>query len=152
MKTITVALALGTVVLAACGSSDSNKSSDAGAPAAGTTAVASASGGAYGSASTTSSRSSDRGASGSKVTETLHDNYFGTKTISGKPGAKVKVTLTNEGSNQHNFKIDSQKNVDADLSPGQTKTVTVTIPTTGSVQFYCEYHRGIGMVGTVKAS
>jgi len=64
----------------------------------------------------------------------------------------VKITLTNKTQTEHNFKIDGQKAADADVKPGATGTATVTIPSSGSVQFYCEYHKGLGMVGTVKAS
>ena len=78
------------------------------------------------------------------------DDAFKPTTITGKPGATVKVTLNNTGSNEHNFKIDGQPKADADVEPGKTGTATVTIPKSGSVQFYCEYHKGLGMVGTVK--
>jgi plastocyanin len=82
----------------------------------------------------------------------MDDNYFKPKTITGKAGSTVKIELKNEGSNEHNFKIDSQKQADADVAPGKNATVSVKIPTSGTVQFYCEYHKGLGMVGTVKAS
>lgn len=148
MKTITVAAAIASLALAACGSSSNNNTaSDAGAAASASNTPSYGGGGGG-----TKSNASNTSASGSTVTEAMHDNYFGTKTITGKPGAKVTVKLVNEGQAQHNFKIDSQKGVDADLSPGQTKTVSLTIPKSGSVQFYCEYHRGLGMVGTVKSS
>jgi plastocyanin len=80
------------------------------------------------------------------------DDAFQPKAIVGKAGSTVKVELKNTGSNEHNFKIDSQKKADADVEPGEDATVTVKIPTSGSVQFYCEYHKGLGMVGTVKAA
>ena len=81
----------------------------------------------------------------------MYDDYFKPKTITGKPGATVKVELKNEGKNEHNFKIDGQK-ADADVESGKNATVSVVIPKSGSVQFYCEYHKGLGMVGTVKAT
>ena len=79
------------------------------------------------------------------------DDKFQPATITGKAGSTVKVELKNTGSREHNFKIDGQK-ADADVEPGEDATVSVKIPTSGSVQFYCEYHKGLGMVGTVKAS
>jgi plastocyanin len=81
----------------------------------------------------------------------MYDDYFKPKAITGKPGSTVKVELKNEGSNEHNFKIDGQK-ADADVEPGKSANVSVVIPKSGSVQFYCEYHKGLGMVGTVKAT
>lgn len=158
MKIMTVGIAIASLALAACGSSYNSGSKGAGPAATATTAAATtasaSSGGGYGGAANTSSSSASKSSSssGSKVTEAMYDNYFGTKTISGKPGAKVTVKLVNKGSNEHNFKIDSEKGVDADVGAGQTKTVTLTIPKSGSVQFYCEYHKGLGMVGAIKAS
>ena len=81
----------------------------------------------------------------------MYDDYFKPKAITGAPGSTVKVELKNEGKNQHNFKIDGQK-ANADVAPGKTATVSVMIPKSGSVQFYCEYHKGLGMVGKVQAS
>jgi plastocyanin len=136
MKQLTALLAIGALALAACGSSSSSPSASVG--------------GGYGSHSSSAKTTAASNTAGGALTIEMHDNYFGTKTITGKPGSTVKVTLKNVGSNQHNFKIDGQKAADADVAPGKTGTATVTIPTSGTVQFYCEYHKGLGMVGTVK--
>ena len=50
------------------------------------------------------------------------------------------------------FKIDGQPKADADVAPGKSGTAIVKIPASGTVQFYCEYHKGLGMVGSVKPS
>jgi plastocyanin len=158
MKTITVLVATGSLALAACGSSGySSKTSGSTAPASSSKTTSSSSGGGgYGSGGGSSSGtkrvsgSSAASAGGKAITIAMHDNFFGTKVISGKPGSTVKVTLKNDGSNEHNFKIDGQKLADADVQPGKTGAATVKIPTSGSIQFYCEYHKGLGMVGTVK--
>ena len=151
MIKITALLAVAALGLAACGSS--SKSSSSTASTSSSNAIASSgSGGGYGggaSKTTTASNSSDD-KSGSNEVE-MYDDYFKPKTITGKPGSTVKIELKNEGSNEHNFKIDGQK-ADADVSAGKRSTVSVVIPKSGSVQFYCEYHKGLGMVGTVKAS
>jgi plastocyanin len=145
MKT-TALVAAAALGLAACGSSSSDTTSSS----------SSSAGGGYGAKSTqttktTAATSSPSAASTSQVG--LYDNYFKGKTITGKAGSTVKIKLTNDGSNEHNFKIDSQlKQADADVKPGATATVSVTIPTSGTLQFYCEYHKGLGMVGTVKPS
>jgi plastocyanin len=145
MKTFTALLAIGTLALAACGSSDDNSSSAA--------STSSSAGGAYGASSKTTKTTAVSSSSSSGTTEVeMDDDYFKPKTITGKAGSTVNVELKNEGSNEHNFKIDSQKQADADIEPGKTATLSVKIPTSGSVQFYCEYHKGLGMVGTVKAS
>jgi plastocyanin len=131
---LVAAAALG---LAACGSSSSgNTSSSSGAP-----------GGAYGAKTAATTKAA--AASSNEID--MYDNYFKGKTISGKAGSTVTVKLKNQGANDHNFKIDSQlKQADADVKPGATATVRVTIPKSGTLQFYCEYHKGLGMRGTVK--
>jgi plastocyanin len=76
----------------------------------------------------------------------LEDNTFDPATIDGDPGSKVTLELDNTGKAEHTFTVDSQK-VDEELEPDATKTVSVTIPDSGSVEFYCRYHRAGGMVG-----
>jgi plastocyanin len=153
MKRITALLAIGTLVLAACGSSDDTSSSASSSSSAGASNTGGGyGGGGYGSGSSKKSASNTSSASSSGETEVeMYDDYFQPKTISGKPGATVKVELKNEGSREHNFKIDGQK-ADADVEPGEDAKVSVVIPKSGSVQFYCEYHKGLGMTGTVKAT
>jgi plastocyanin len=141
MKKITALLAVGMLALAACGSSNDSSSPNTSAPAGG---------GGYGSGASKTTAASSSGSSTSEVE--MYDDYFKPKTVKGKPGSTVKIELKNEGGNEHNFKIDSQKQADADVEPGKSATVSVKIPTSGSIQFYCEYHKGLGMVGTVKAS
>jgi len=150
MIKITALLALAALGLAACGSSSKSSSSTA-STSSSSNAAASSSGGGYGGAAktTTASNASDD-KSGSNEVE-MYDDYFKPKTITGKPGQTVKVELKNEGSNEHNFKIVGQK-ADADVSPGKNATVSVVIPKSGTVQFYCEYHKGLGMVGKVQAT
>jgi plastocyanin len=144
--TALMAIAALAIPLTACGSSSDNSSS--------TGSTAASGGGVYGSGSskkTTASSSSPSSSSG-EVKVKMVDDAFQPKTITGKAGSTVKVELKNTGAREHNFKIDSQKQADADVEPGEDATVTVKIPTSGSVQFYCEYHKGLGMVGTVKAA
>jgi plastocyanin len=143
MKLISIALVIGSLTLAACGSSDDNASSSS---STSTKSTASSSGGYGGAGNTTASTSS------STQKMSMYDNYFGPKTVSGKPGSTVKIALKNVGQREHNFKIDGQSKADADVEPGDSATVSVLIPKSGSVQFYCEYHKGLGMVGTVKSS
>ncbi|MFL5896608.1 MAG: cupredoxin domain-containing protein, partial [Thermoleophilaceae bacterium] len=142
--------------LAACGGSSYSSNSSSSSSTKATTTGAS-SGGGYGSKSSSKTKASAAASSGASKSGggevEMYDNYFQPKTITGKPGQTVKIELKNEGQAQHNFKIDSQlKTADADVKPGAKATVTVKIPTSGSIQFYCEYHKALGMTGTVKAS
>ncbi len=79
------------------------------------------------------------------------DYYFDPTTMKGTAGEKVTLTLKNESSTEHNFTIDAQK-VDVDIDGGETKTVTITFPKSGSVEFHCEYHHSLGMVGQLLVS
>ena len=81
----------------------------------------------------------------------LDDFYFEPTVIQGQRGQKVKLELKNEGSTEHNFSIDDQ-NIDQDLEDGEDGTVTVAIPQSGTVEFYCKYHRSSGMAGELKAT
>ena len=150
MLKTTAILAAAVLGLAACGSNSS--SSSTGTSGTGTSSSAASGGGVYGtpaSSSKTTAASTSSGKSAGEVE--MYDDYFKPKTITGKAGSTVKIELKNEGNNEHNFKIDSQS-ADADVTPGKTAEVSVKIPASGSVQFYCEYHKGLGMVGTVKPS
>jgi plastocyanin len=147
MKFATTLLVVASLGVAACGGSSYDSSSSSSSSTTKAT-----SGGGYGSGGGSSNTTASNSASGKKVEVEMYDNYFGPKTISGKPGSTVTVELKNEGQREHNFKIDGQKAADADVEPGEDGKATVKIPSSGSVQFYCEYHKGLGMVGTVKAS
>jgi plastocyanin len=152
MKTVT-ALAVVVLAVAGCGSS-SNSSDTSSSPSASTSSsTGSAGGGGYGSASSSSTTAAASTSDDSGKTEVeMYDDYFKPKTISGKPGSTITVQLKNEGTKEHNFKIDGQPKADADVEPGKDGKATVKIPASGSVQFYCEYHKGLGMVGTVTAT
>jgi plastocyanin len=148
MTKITALLAVAALGLAACGSSSDNGSTSTASKSAASNSGGGGYGGAAAKTQTTAASSDDKG--GSNEVE-MYDDYFKPKTISGKAGSTVKIELKNEGSNEHNFKIDGQK-ADADVEPGKNATVSVVIPKSGTVQFYCEYHKGLGMVGKVQAS
>ena len=81
----------------------------------------------------------------------MDDFYFSPKTVKGQPGQKVEVELKNEGKVEHNLTIDDQ-GIDKDVEPGKTATVEVTIPQSGTADFYCKYHRSQDMTGQLQAS
>ena len=150
MKKITALMAVAALGLAACGSGDDNSSSASSSGSSSSSTAAAGGGYGSGGSKTTSSNATTSNSSG-EIKMQMVDDAFQPKAITGKAGSTVKVELKNTGSREHNFKIDGQK-ADADVEPGEDATVSVKIPTSGSVQFYCEYHKGLGMVGTVKAS
>jgi plastocyanin len=81
----------------------------------------------------------------------MDDFYFDPTVLKGKPGSKVTLTLKNEGKVKHNFDLDAQQ-IDQDIDPGKSATVTVTIPPSGQVSFFCKYHKSMGMAGALAAS
>jgi plastocyanin len=98
---------------------------------------------------TSSGRSSESGSGKTEVE--LDDDYFEPKTITGDAGETLTLELKNEGSNEHNFTLDEQS-VDQDVEAGEEAEVTVKVPKSGKLTFYCKYHRSQGMTGTLGSS
>ena len=88
------------------------------------------------------------GGGGGGTTVTMQDNSFDPNKVGGEAGKKVTLTVENKGQAEHTFTIDDQK-VDTEVEPGASATVDVTIPESGSVEFYCRFHSG--MTGTLGA-
>jgi plastocyanin len=78
----------------------------------------------------------------------LDDFYFKPTVLTGKPGTQVTLELKNEGSTEHNFTIDSQ-GIDKDVEAGEDAKVSVTLPKSGELSFYCKYHKSMGMAGAL---
>jgi plastocyanin len=122
----------------ACGGGGSNESAAEG----GTTTVAGVAAADHGT----------KDASGMEELDVeLDDDYFEPTVITGTPGQKLKLELENEGSNEHNFTLEAQ-NVDQDVDAGEKADVTVTIPQSGKLAFYCKYHKQLGMAGALGVS
>ena len=78
--------------------------------------------------------------------EGTSEYYFDPTFYKAKPGQTVTVELENKGSVPHNFSI-TALNINQDLAVGKTVTISFTLPATGDVQFFCEYHHALGMRG-----
>lgn len=100
---------------------------------------------------TSSGGSSESGSGSGKTEVELDDDYFEPKTITGDAGETLTLELKNEGSNEHNFTLDEQS-VDQDVETGEEAEVTVKVPKSGKLTFYCKYHRSQGMTGTLGSS
>ena len=74
--------------------------------------------------------------------------YFEPTVLSGEPGQKVTVEITNEGDEEHNFTVEDQ-GIDEDTGPGESTTVKAEIPDSGMVPFYCSYHETENMRGAL---
>ena len=141
MKRGVVIVACALLILAAgCGSGSSGSSS-----------TTEASGGGGGGQKTIAGvKANDHGTKsvGNETEVELDDFYFEPTVLQGKPGQKVTLELKNEGKVEHSFTVDSQ-GIDKDLEPGEDAKVTVTIPKSGAVSFYCKYHKSSGMAGAL---
>ena len=142
---IVAVLALGLVpLLAGCGSSSSSSGN--------TTTEA---GGGEGEGGTTTVGGLKANNHGTKAAESsgkteveLDDFYFKPTVLEGKAGQKVELELKNEGNVEHSFTLESQ-GIDKDLEPGDEGEVTVSIPKSGAISFFCKYHKNEGMAGAL---
>ena len=133
------------LVVCACGS-NSNASTKANANANGNGAAGSGAARQLGSISV-----NDHGTASVKgktsVTIEADNFYFSPSFISGDPGQQVAVQLKNDAaSTMHNFSV-TEQNVNVDLDPKKQASVNVTIPQSGVLVFFCEYHHASGMNG-----
>ncbi|HEV8603380.1 MAG TPA: cupredoxin domain-containing protein [Gaiellaceae bacterium] len=87
----------------------------------------------------------------SEVDVELDDNYFDPTVLKGDPGQKVKLELENEGKTEHNLTI-AELSLDQDVAPGEKAEVAVTFPQSGTLSFFCKYHKSLGMAGALEAS
>lgn len=75
-----------------------------------------------------------------------HNFYFDPTFVKAAPGQRVTVTFKNAGTAPHTFTSDAL-GVDKQLSPGESATIEVTLPSTGVFQFHCRFHESQGMQG-----
>jgi plastocyanin len=81
----------------------------------------------------------------------LDDDYFEPTVLKGTPGQQLKLELENEGGSEHNLTIAELK-VDQDVEPGESAEVDVTFPDSGTLSFFCKYHKSAGMAGALETS
>ena len=104
---------------------------------------------ACGSSGSATSSTSDPGTV--QLTMNAQNLRFDPSIITAKPGEKVALTISNRDNFKHNFTV-SELGVNQDLDPGKTLTFVVTTKGSTDLQFFCEYHKGKGMVGTLNLS
>jgi plastocyanin len=91
----------------------------------------------------------DRGtaeASGGAVTLDASEFAFAPTCVESGAGETLEVTVTNTGSALHNLTVESL-GIDEDVQAGETITLQVTLPDSGSLPFVCKYHVANGMQG-----
>jgi len=158
VRQLAVGLFVVAVLASGCAKKASEATSSPTASAATESAMPSATAGAMPAAITapfTNKGTHDVSGASSFAINADNDNgayYFEPSILKGKPGEKLKLTITNVGSVHHNFTLGAQ-HINNDMNTkGSTTTVTVTFPQTGSVEFHCEYHGSLGMKGALTVS
>ena len=84
--------------------------------------------------------------SGGTIDVEVDSFYFEPTVIKGTPGAQVTLNIKNDSQTTHNFTLQDQ-GTDQDIAADSTQPITVTIPQSGFVEFFCKYHKSRGMVG-----
>jgi plastocyanin len=104
-------------------------------------------GGGGGSKKTASEKPASSSSGGTTIE--AQDFKFVPNTLTATAGQAVTVTIKNTGQAEHNFSIESLK-VNKDIEKGESATVTFTPTASGSIEFFCEYHKASkGMTGTL---
>jgi plastocyanin len=86
------------------------------------------------------------GGEGDGLTVDLTDFRFSPDELDGTAGETVSIELENTGSARHTF---TGEGVDEEVAPGDSTTVEVTLPDSGNFDFFCRFHEGQGMVGSI---
>jgi plastocyanin len=131
-----MAIAIAALVLGACG--DDDEESAGGSEEASTIEIDGQAANDHGT----------EAATGDTVELEGDDYYFEPTVITGDPGQKLTLEITNEGDEEHNITIDDQ-GIDEDTEPGESTTVDAEIPDAGLVPFYCSYHEAQNMRGAL---
>jgi plastocyanin len=139
-STVLIGMLAGGLLLAACGGSSDDSGSNGGRPSV-TATVASPEPSATQPSPTESATSGE-----TKIA--MEDNMFVPATLSVSSGTTLE--LDNEGQSPHTFTIDGQ-NVDVQVNAGENGTATINLPA-GSYDFYCKFHKSLGMTGTLTVS
>lgn len=144
---ITALAAASLLFAGACSSSSSSASPAAGSSASGTES---------GTITIGSDQANDHGtedATGKSSFEIDANNdqgfYFDPTILTGSASQSITLEIKNEGTVPHNFSIESL-GVDVTIDPGSSQEVDVKFPASGTVEFFCSFHRSLGMAGELE--
>ncbi len=114
-------------------------------PAAGI--LAACSGGSYGGSAP--SGASQPPAGGANLSVQAKDAYFEPASLTATFGENAELTVKNAGKLPHTFTIDELR-VDQEIAPGKTVTLKLSPAEPGEFNFYCRFHVGSGMRGSIR--
>ena len=86
-----------------------------------------------------------------QVTMNAQNIHFNPAVVTANPDEKIALTLSNHDGFKHNFTI-TELGVNQDIDPGKTLTFVFTAKGSADLQYFCEYHKSKGMVGTLNLS
>jgi plastocyanin len=82
----------------------------------------------------------------------VDDYYFSPTVLKGDPGQQITLEITNEtNSTEHNFTLADQA-LTRNIEQSGTVRVKVTFPESGTLSFFCKFHKSIGMAGGLNTS
>jgi plastocyanin len=93
---------------------------------------------------------SSSGSGSGKIELDMDNYYFEPGAVKAAAGNKTTLELKNDSATEHNFTL-TEQGVSKDVEAGEEAEVTVTVPKSGTLTFYCKYHRSRGMTGTLEA-
>ena len=89
---------------------------------------------------------------GSETLEmTAREFAFSPTLVLGPPDLAVEIDLVAEGGGTHSFTLPEEE-IDQDVAGGETVRISTRFPDTGTIVFFCKYHRERGMVGGLTAA
>jgi len=130
------------LVIAACGSGSSGGPSSVGPGVTDSSTIAGLHANNHGTADVTGK---------SSVTITTNNYYFEPSVLKGTPGQQLTLHVVNAAGNGHNFTVDAQ-HISKDLDAHGKADLSVTLPASGVLAFWCAYHKSLGMVGGLLVS
>jgi len=143
-------LAVLVVTASACSSDGGNETNSASSGVGGSaTATTSPAGGNCAKLAGLSGTVQDHGTaavSGTSVEIEAGDFFFDATCLTASSPGTIKVTVTNAGNALHNFTV-AEQGIDQDVPIGESISLTVRLPASGSLPFLCKYHSASGMQG-----
>ncbi len=89
------------------------------------------------------------GGGGGGTTLTIQGFAFHPDSLSGPAGSTLSITITNKDDVTHSFTLDDNS-VTKDVPSGQTVTVQVPLPNSGTLGWHCRFHPT--MTGTISVA
>ncbi|HVL65388.1 MAG TPA: cupredoxin domain-containing protein [Actinomycetota bacterium] len=79
----------------------------------------------------------------------MRDSTFQPETLEVPADETVTIELANKGRFPHNFTI-VDRDISVTVEPMGSSVVQFETPKSGTLDFYCEFHRGQGMTGKIR--